>query len=865
MKYLTSKELRTKYLKFFENYQHKIYDSASLIPDDPTMLLTIAGMVPFKPFFLGKKLAPTPRIASCQKCIRTNDLDNVGKTARHQTFFEMLGNFAFGDYFKEEAIVMAWEFITKELGIERDRLWITVYEQDDESIELWENKAGVSRDRIVKMGAKDNFWEVGPTGSCGPCSEIHIDRGEEHKCGPECNIGCECDRFLEIWNLVFTEFNKLEDGSFEPLPKKNIDTGMGLERICSVMQNVDTNFDTDLFVPIINTIENIIPNSKEHSYEKKVIADHVRAATFMISDGILPSNEGRGYILRKLLRRASTYARRMNFHEAFLSRLVDVVVQVMGEHYRDLQSNTEYIKLMIDKEEERFQKTLDQGLDMLTQALSTLKLDEKLSGETAFKLYDTYGFPYELTQEIARESGHDINKADFEKSLNAQRENSRSTRDVVMEQVEEKFIEELAIKYGKTDFVGYKELLCKGKIIHLKNSDKNIYDVIFDKTPFYAESGGQVADHGKIISENFEGEVIDVSKKQDIYIHKIKVVGGSLDLHSVYDLEVSAVRRKKITANHTAAHLVHAKLREHLGKNVHQAGSHIDDKRMRFDFSYFQAVDRDLIQKIEKEVNEIIWKNSGVSKEEMSFTQAESRGALAFFDDKYQDFVRVIEIEGESIELCGGTHVDRTGDLGMLKILSEAGISAGVRRIEAITGYEVYRRYNFMESELDKISDKLKANRYKLIEKLDKLVDEMKEKDQTIEKLKEEIRNHSVTAIAQKFQDLGAARFFFMIEDDVDIKDAKLLLDSLKQKFPLSIFVYGVKIEDNLTLLISLSKELSGRIQLDARDIMEHLKVLGFKGGGRPDIVQAGISKSELTLSFKELEGSLKEFIKGKI
>jgi len=864
MKYLTSKELRERYLKFFEKKQHKVYDSASLIPDDPTMLLTIAGMVPFKPFFLGKKTAPTPRIASCQKCIRTNDLDNVGKTARHQTFFEMLGNFAFGDYFKEEAIAMAWEFITKELEISQERLWITVYEQDDESIELWK-KVGVSPDRIAKMGAKDNFWEVGPTGSCGPCSEIHIDRGEEHKCGPECKIGCECDRFLEIWNLVFTEFNKLEDGSFEPLPKKNIDTGMGLERICSVMQNVETNFDTDLFIPIIRTIENIIPDSKERTYEKKVIADHVRAATFMISDGILPSNEGRGYILRKLIRRASTYARRMNFHEAFLSRLVDVVVQVMGEHYRDLQSNSDYIKLMMSKEEERFQKTLDQGLEILNIAISELKKGDKLAGDTAFKLYDTYGFPYDLTQEIASEAGYDVDESGFLKALDVQRENSRNTRDVIMEQVEDEFIEELAKKYGKTEFVGYSELSCKGRILHHKNIDKNLYEVIFDKTPFYAESGGQVADHGKVTLQNFLGEVIDVSKKQDIYIHKVKVLEGSLDLHSVYELEVNKIRRKKIMANHTAAHLVHAKLREHLGKNVHQAGSHIDDKRMRFDFSYFQSVERETLQKIEKEINEIIWNNIDIVKEEMSFTRAQEKGALAFFDDKYQDCVRVIDIPGHSIELCGGTHVDRTGDLGMIKILSEVGVSAGVRRIEAITGYEVYRRYNYMESELETIADKLKSNRYKLIERVDKLIEEMKEQERATEKLKEELRNHSVASLAHKFYDLGPMRFFFIIEDDQDVKDVKTLLDRLKERFPLTLFIYGVKNGENISLLIAMSKELLKTVSFDAKSVMEHLKPLGFKGGGRPDMVQAGISESQLKLSVAQLEECLKTYVREQI
>lgn len=840
MSYLTSQEIRERYLKFFEKKGHKIVGSASLIPDDPTMLLTIAGMVPFKPYFLGKKTAPTPRMASSQKCIRTNDLENVGKTARHHTFFEMLGNFAFGDYFKEEAIIMAWEFITKELEISPERLWITVYEEDDESVELWHHKAGVDRSRIVKMGKADNFWEVGPTGSCGPCSEIHVDRGEQYRCGPTCEIGCSCDRFLEIWNLVFTEYNQLEDGTLEPLPKKNIDTGMGLERITSVMQEVDSNFETDLFVPIIQMIEHIIKESKERSYEKRVIADHIRAATFMISDGILPSNEGRGYILRKLIRRASTFARRLNFHDAFLARLVDVVIQIMGEHYQDLHTNRDYIKLIMSKEEERFQKTLDQGLAMLTESLGAVKAGEKLSGEIAFKLYDTYGFPYDLTVEIAMESGVVVDEKGYHHFLEKQRENSRNTRDVVMEQVEEEFIGELLRKHGKSNFIGYHELVGSGKVIHLRNREENIYEVIFDTTPFYAESGGQVADSGTIQGESFFGNVLAVSKMQDLFIHTVEVIEGSFQLNTSYQLMVDPLRRAKITANHTAAHLLHAQLMKYLGKQAHQAGSHVDEHRMRFDFSYFQPVNRSLLRQIEEDVNQIIWQNSKLKKSEMSMQEAEAQGALAFFEDKYQEVVRVVEIPNHSVELCGGTHVDSMGELGMFKIISETGISAGVRRIEAITGAEVFKRYLAMDDELELISEKLKTNRQRVVEKIDKTLEESHQLQRELQEVKSILSGQELKGLAEKLETVGNLKMCTLYKTNVDIKEVKSFVEKASELFESCFFVAYVHNEESDAVLVVTSKKMPADISLNAKSVLEIIKECGFKGGGKPNSIQAG-------------------------
>ncbi len=864
---LSGNDIRKKYLEFFEKKQHKVYESASLIPDDPTMLLTIAGMVPFKPFFMGKAEPPYKRVASSQKCIRTNDLENVGKTARHHTLFEMLGNFSFGDYFKEEAIEFAWEFVTTELNLEKDKLWVSVFENDDESVKIWNEKIGIPLERIVKLGEKDNFWKAGPTGSCGPCSEIYVDRGEKYGCGSStCGVGCDCDRYLEIWNLVFTEFNRLEDGSLEPLPKKNIDTGMGLERITSVIQNVSSNFETDLLFPIIEEAAKITgkkyANDEKTDFSLRVITDHIRAVTFLICDGVLPSNDGRGYVLRRILRRAIRHGRLLGYNQTFLHNLCSKVVEIMGEAYPELVVKQDHIKKVILREEEKFQHTLDQGIIIANEAITTVKSEgkDKLDAEMVFKLYDTYGFPYELTEEICLENSVKVDFEEFKQKMEEQKVRARDAREVVKEKIEESFIDEFYSKYGKTNFTGYETLNTKGKVLYLKEIDSTNLEIIFDKTPFYAESGGQAADFGDIVTEGFKGKVYGVSKRRDIFIHRVEVVEGSLEIEEECTLIVDVKRREAIKRNHTATHLLQAALREVVGDHVQQAGSMVDDERVRFDFSHYEAVKTEEIAKIEQLVNKKIMENIKVDISLMKQDEAKAKGAMALFGDKYGDVVRVVDVPEFSVELCGGTHVAFTGEIGLFKIVSEAGIAAGTRRIEAVTGMNSYLYMNSLIEKIEKTAQVLKTDSEHLVERAVKLAEESKEDKKEIENLKSKLAANESAEILKEIKEINGVKILVKSFKNRTAEELREMIDKIKDKMQSGVVVFGSD-NGNAVFAVGVTKDITSKVKA-GEIVKEMAKIADGNGGGRPDFAQAG-GKDGTKVA--EAVRFVEELLKGKI
>ena len=844
---LTGKEIRKKYLDFFESKGHKIYDSASLIPDDPTMLLTIAGMVPFKPFFMGKQEPVYKTASSCQKCIRTNDLENVGKTARHHTFFEMLGNFSFGDYFKEDAIIWAWEFITEVVKLPKDKLWVSVYKDDEESIKIWHEKAGVSLEKIVKLGKKDNFWSAGPTGSCGPCSEIHIDLGEEMGCdSPTCGVGCDCDRYLEIWNLVFTEFNRLEDGSLLPLPKKNIDTGMGLERMTAVAQGVKTNFDTDLVKPLIKKIEKLSGRRylKNHNdtFSMRVIADHARAITMLISDGVLPSNEGRGYVLRRILRRAAIHGKLLGLGgELFVYRLVEVMVEIMGDTYKDLKEKKEHIEKVIRAEEEKFLKTINQGIDLVETEIEKMKSKnlDFMAGEVVFKLYDTYGFPFELTEELCIKSDIKLSREEFLANMEKQKERARNSREVIKEKIEDSFIEEFYSKNGKTLF-DYENLELEAVVYHVETISPDRCEIIFNKTPFYAESGGQAADYGIISGGSFKGEVIDVQKKKDIFIHEVKIVSGSVKKGDNLSLRVDKIRRDEIRRNHTATHILQSALQKVVGKHVNQAGSMVTDERLRFDFSHYEALSAEQIEKIEEIVNRVVFDNIEVSSKLMSIDKAKEKGAMALFGDKYGDIVRVVEVPKCSIELCGGTHVEQTGEIGLFKIIHETGIAAGTRRIEATTGYTSFKMVSDAQKKFDRVKSLLKADMDSIEEKVQKLISSNKEMSKEIEVLKSKLASKAADDLFSDVEEINGVKLLVADFKDYEMNSLKSIMDKAKDKLGSCVVILGTNNGGKAVFLVGVSKDLVGK-GIKAGDVVREVaKVAGGNGGGRPDFAQAG-------------------------
>ena len=849
---MTGNEIRKSFVDFFKSKEHKHFESASLIPDDKSLLLTVAGMVPFKPFFLGEKEAPFPRITTYQKCIRTNDLENVGRTPRHHTFFEMLGNFSFGDYFKKEAIEWSWEYITKVLKLDPERLYVSVYKTDDEAYEIWNKEIGVPEDRIVRLGEEDNWWAAGPVGSCGPCSEIYYDTQNMGKNNEEinCKPGDEGDRFLEIWNLVFTEWNRLEDGSLVPLPEKNIDTGAGLERIASVVQKKDNNFETDIFMPIIKGIEKVLDIKKEEfEITVKVIADHIRASVFLIADGVLPSNEGRGYILRKIIRRAfgaGIVAKQkldITKDDLFLYKLVPYVVENMKEAYPELVEKQEYIEKVLRIEQERFALTLKNGIEMLTEEIEKMDKEgiKKLSADASFKLYDTFGLPFELTELILENQGYEVSEEEFNQKLEEQVKRSKNSRVTVSDMIKDDFIDKFFEEHGKTEFTGYEKFEDEGKILHIAKSEGiSGYEVIFDRTPFYAESGGQVADTGIITSGEFEGKVVNVVKKHDVFIHQVEIVKGIAPaVGAEVKMKIDADRRKDIQRNHTATHILHKVLRENLGTHVEQSGSLVDDEKLRFDFSHYEAIEPEMIEKIEKSVNDIILSNLKVKIDFENIEDAKKRGAMALFSDKYGDVVRVVEIDGYSIELCGGAHVKSTGEIGLFNIESESGIASGTRRITATTGHASLKYVNKLEEKLSKVAGMLKTDGKNVVDVVEKYIAEAKNIVKEYEQLQTKLVKYEINELLENVDEINGVKVLKAAFANKDVNELKEIVDRGKEKLQSGIIILGTNNDGKAIFVVGVTKDLISKVK--AGEIVKvAAQVAGGNGGGRPDFAQAG-------------------------
>ncbi len=862
---MKSDEIRKTFLEFFRERGHRIVKSSSLIPmDDPSLLFTNAGMVQFKSVFTREETRPYNRATTCQKCMRAggkhNDLDNVGYTARHHTFFEMLGNFSFGDYFKDGAIPMAWELLTEVFKLPKEQLWITIYQDDDEAFEIWHKKIGIPRDRIVRMGKKDNFWAMGNTGPCGPCSEIHIDQGPGVGCGrPDCKIGCECDRFLELWNLVFMQFNRHEDGSMTPLPRPSIDTGMGLERISAILQSVRSNYETDLFVPILSMVAEMahITYGEEERQDiaLRIIADHSRSAAFLIADGVLPSNEGRGYVLRRIMRRGMRYGYLLGFHQPFLYKVSDKVIDMMGGIYPELVTHRETIGKLIYSEEDRFSSTLNNGMKLLNETLNALKEkgETVIPGEIVFKLYDTFGFPVDLAEDIARETGMSLDHMGFQKRMERQRERAQKAWKGSGEKEIPPIYRKLRSQLGGVTFRGYEttklETVVHALIREGKSVDKahrgEMVEVVTSETPFYGEAGGQIGDRGTVSGENLAAEVLDTQKPlPDFIVHKVKILEGTLSVGDKITLNVDAERRQAIACHHSATHLLHAALRQILGEHVRQAGSHVTDSRLRFDFTHFQALRPREIQQIERMVNAKIQENLPFIKEEKPFDEAILTGALAFFGDKYGEVVRVVQVPGYSIELCGGTHVERTGDIGVFFIVSEESVASGVRRIEAVAGAAAVRYAQQQRELLEGVARQLKVPPQEVKKRVASLQDEMRAYEKKIQALETQITTSRVSGLVEHAREINGIKLVASIVPDVDPKVLRLLGDEIRNRLKRCIVILGSGRDSKAHLLVMVSGELMDRYP--ANDIIKRLApVIGGQGGGRKDMASAGGKQPE--------------------
>ena len=845
---MTGNELREKYLQFFASKDHLVLPSYSLIPEnDPTLLMVGAGMAPFKPFFTGKMKPPHPRITTSQKCVRTGDIENVGKTARHHTFFEMLGNFSFGDYFKREAIAWAWEFITKHLEIPEEQLWVTIYPDDEEAFDIWTKEVGVNPKRVVKL--EDNFWEIGP-GPCGPCSEIYVDLGPERGCSDNCVLGCDCDRYLEIWNLVFTQFDRDEAGNYNPLAKKNIDTGAGLERIASVLQNKKSNFETDLIFPIIEYASKVsgvkYETSTKNDISLKVIADHARSMTIMILDGILPSNEGRGYVLRRIIRRAIRHGRLLGIETSFLAGAVDAVITIFGNVYPELVEKQDYIRKVISLEEERFHTTLAQGIELLSKLIADLKVTGKdvLDGKSAFKLYDTFGFPWELTAEILEENKFSLDKDAFDAAMNEQRERARAARQenqrVSVPDLTGINVDSLKQDYNVT--TAKVVLLWKdGKAVEQVHDGEEV-GIILDTTAFYAEGGGQAGDTGMIETEVGKVEIENAKKLANGTIYHIgMVVEGLIKVGDNVKILIDAEVKQATARNHTATHLLHAALKNIVGEHVNQAGSSVNSERLRFDFSHFEPLTVEQIEKIEQQVNEAILKAITVDISEKTQNEAKEMGAMALFGEKYGDIVRVVNIKDCSVELCGGTHVNNVAEIGLFKIVSEAGVASGVRRIEAITGKLAYDKVNSVEKTLNKAASLLKSRNNEVVEKIEALLTQVKTLEQQLAVANSKMAQETASELLATAIDVNGVT---IVNAEVEIEDMdglRNLADLLRDKLTVGVIVLGAKIaDDKVNFVVMATKDAVAKGIHAGNIIKETAKVAGGGGGGRPDMAQAG-------------------------
>ncbi|MGM0445816.1 MAG: alanine--tRNA ligase [Bacillota bacterium] len=856
---MTGDELRQKFLDFFKTKDHMILPSAPLVPqDDPSLLWINAGMAPFKPYFDGRKEPPKTRIATSQKCIRTNDIDNVGRTDRHQTFFEMLGNFSFGDYFKEEAIVWAWEFVTEELKLEKEKLWITIYKDDEEAHDIWHDIIGLPEERIVRMGKEENYWQIG-TGPCGPCSEIHYDRGEEYGDSKEDVLGGEGDRYLEIWNLVFTQYNYTDEGEYLSLPNKNIDTGMGLERVASILQGVESNFETDLLKPMIDfLVEDSGVKYKKNEETKmayRLIADHIRGVTMAIFDGVLPSNEGRGYVIRRLIRRAVRYGDKLGYDTPFLYKMVPVVIDTMSGGYPTLEKKENQIIKFVKAEEERFFDTLDQGLEILSEMIDELKENDKeiLSGQKAFRLYDTFGFPLDLTEDVLKEHGLEVDQAGFEEEMAEQKKRAREAREDVGfgSSKEDELLKDLSDKIEKTEFVGYKHMSNNAEVLKIIQ-DAEVVDsikegskakVILDKTSFYAESGGQIGDKGTITKGNSEITVYDTVNKMDYYIHLVEVKKGKLETGDKVELQVHEDRRKATMRNHSATHLLHQVLRDVLGDHVNQSGSLVEPDRFRFDFTHFSSLTDSELEEIEYRVNEQIINNLDVKIEEMDIDQAKKEGAAALFTEKYGQKVRVVQMGDFSIELCGGTHVNRTGDIGMLKIINEGSTASGIRRIEAVTGFNALDYINSQKELLTKSAQLLNSDLDDIPDKIDRMKNNIKELEKEVRSLKDKIAASKSTDLKDSIKTVNGVNLLTHKLKDVDNNALRKMADQLQNEIQSGIIVLASALDNKVLFVAKISKDLVEQGFNAGNIIGEVAKVAGGGGGGRPDMAQAGGSR----------------------
>ena len=870
MKQLTSTQIRRMYLDFFVEKGHKIEPSASLVPvDDPSLLWINSGVATLKKYFDGREIPENPRITNSQKSIRTNDIENVGKTARHHTFFEMLGNFSIGDYFKPEAIAWAWEFLTSEkwLALEKEKLSVTVHPEDTEAYDIWRNDIGLPEDRIIRI--EGNFWDIGE-GPSGPNTEIFYDRGPEADTWSpkeEMYPGGENDRYLEVWNVVFSQYNHNADGTYTELPAKNIDTGMGLERIVSVLQDVPTNFDTDLFIPIIREIEKLSGAkygvSKEQDVAFKVIADHIRTVTFAIADGALPSNEGRGYILRRLLRRAVRFAKILGLNSSFMYKLTDIVAEIMIDYYPNVKESVSFVKDVILKEEDRFHETLHEGEAILTNIANEVKDTTKvISGEDAFKLYDTFGFPIELTEEYAEELGLTVDIDGFNEEMEKQKERARASRhDDSSMQVQSDLYNRII---GDSEFVGYTQLIEKSsKLLAIVDKEDNLLDkytgadvvkVVFERTPFYAESGGQVADRGEIIALGFKGEVLDVKKLPDKrHIHFVKVVEGELFVGNEYELVVNRNYRLNIEKNHTATHLLNEALRQQVGTHIKQAGSLVTDDKLRFDITHFAPLTKEEIERVEQEVNEQIWNALEIKTEEMPIAEARKLGAQALFGEKYGDVVRVVSIGDYSIELCGGTHNANSSEVGIFKIISESGVAAGVRRIEALTGKAAYEYLRKQEETLRSVEKLTKANSANVIEKVSSLQVEIKKLTKEKEILQQKIANIELNNLVNNIKEVNGVKVLTTVVESENMNHLKQLVDNAKSKLENYVIAFASINEDKVNFVVAVDKAITDKY--NAGKLVNVLAtVCDGRGGGRPDMAQAGAkNKENINKAFEEL------------
>ncbi|MBF0715618.1 alanine--tRNA ligase [Gemelliphila palaticanis] len=873
MKKLTSAQIRKMFLDFFVEKGHRVEPGASLVPvNDPSLLWINSGVAALKRFFDGREIPENPRITNSQKSIRTNDIENVGKTARHHTFFEMLGNFSIGDYFKEEAVEWAWEFLTSEkwLGLDKEKMYVTIHPEDADAYNIWKNKIGLDSSRIIRI--EGNFWDIGE-GPSGPNTEIFYDRGEDTDLtAPECEMypGGENERYLEVWNVVFSQYNHNPDGTYTELPAKNIDTGMGLERIVSVLQDVPTNFDTDLFLPIIRNIEEISGEKygvdKEKDVAFKVIADHIRTVVFAISDGALPSNEGRGYILRRLIRRAVRYAKYLNLNKSFMYKLTPTVAEIMVDYYPEVTKSVSFVQDVILKEEERFHETLNEGESILSNIINEVKNTTKvIPGESAFKLYDTFGFPIELTEEYALENGLSVDIDGFNKEMEKQKERARSSRqDDSSMQVQSDLYSSII---GDSKFVGYSEFETKSKVIAIIDkddnvlnsySDKEIVKVIFEETPFYAESGGQVADKGFIYNDNFKASVIDVKKLPDKrHIHFVKIEEGELNLTSEYTLEIDRNYRLNIEKNHTATHLLNEVLRKVIGDHIKQAGSLVTDEKLRFDITHFTQLTQEELQAVEREVNEKIWANLGIEISEMPIDEARKLGAQALFGEKYGDVVRVVNIGDYSIELCGGTHTNNTSEIGIFKIVSESGVAAGVRRIEAITGKAVYEYQKEKENLLSDVYKLIKANDNNVVEKVEALQNDIKKLNKEKESLQQKLANVEIESLLSSAKEINGVKLLTSVVDSENMNHLKQIVDNAKNKLTNYIVAFASINNDKVNFVVAVDKVLTDKY--NAGKLVNVLaSVCNGKGGGRPDMAQAGASDvSKINEAFEQLENNI--------